>query len=336
MGEGEQALVDLVPHLLDAGPLPALPGTKVRVADQILRGPFRPPITPIDDLAFPDFDDFDPALYTAGFDQLSILLSRGCVARCTFCADYPFWGRWRTRKGERVAEEMMRQHDRYGTADFFFADLALNGSPKEVENLCDRLLDEGCSFRWGGNGRVLPMLSPALLAKMRRAGCEFLHYGLEHGVQSVLDAMDKRMTVAHYERALQYGHDADVKVSVGFIAGHPAEGEEEFQGLLEFVERNYHRMHQVHCQPLSLISGAEMARDAERFDLVVPPAFPVPDEFAWLRGYEYPMCSGWSTRDGRNHETMRDERVERFHEFVSRIGMEGTRHGKGFEHLYEG
>ena len=335
MGEGEQALVELVPHLLGGDPLTPLPGTKVRSGDAILTGPVRPPHDPIDELAIPDFDDFDPSAYYNRFQQLSILLSRGCMARCTFCADYPFWGRWRTRQGHLVADEMWRQYERYGTTDFFFADLALNGSPREVERLCDRLLETGSGFRWGGNARVLPMLKPGLLDKMRRAGCEYLHYGLEHGVQSVLDAMDKRMTLEQYERALQYAFEAGVKVSAGFIAGHPAEGEDEFQGMLDFVARNYHRVHQVHCQPLALIKGAEMTRDAERFDLVIPDDFPVPAELEWLRGYEYPICSGWRTRDGRNVEDLRVERVERFHEFVATIGMEGTKHGVGLEHLYE-
>jgi anaerobic magnesium-protoporphyrin IX monomethyl ester cyclase len=336
MGEGEQALLELLPHLLGKGPIPALPGTKVRDGDTIRRGPDRTPLKDLEQLAIPDYDDFDPDTYYGAFDELSLLLSRGCVARCTFCADYPFWGRWRTRPGRAVAEEMLTQHQRYGTSQFFFADLVLNGARREVEAMCDHLLDVGADFHWGGNARVLPMLPPALLEKMRRAGCSFLHYGLEHGVQSVLDAMDKRMSVEQYERALQYAHDAEIPVSAGFIAGHPAEGEDEFIGMLDFVARNFHRIHQVHCQQLALISGSEMTRDAQRFDLELPGPFPLPDDLAWLRGYEYPMCSGWRTKDGRNHEALRVERTDRFHEFVEQMGKEGTRHGIGLEHLYEG
>ena len=230
---------------------------------------------------------------------------------------------------------MFRQHQLHGTRRFFFADLALNGAPREVEAMCDRLLETGASFEWGGTARVLPMLSPALLEKMRRAGCSFLHYGLEHGVQSVLDAMDKRMTVAQYERALENATDVEIQVSAGFISGHPAEGEEEFVGMLAFVERNFHRIRQIHCQQLALIAGAEMARDAQRFDLVVPDPHPVPDDLAWLRGYEYPICSGWRTADGTNTEDIREERTRRFHAFVHQLGLIESRHGGDREHLYE-
>ena len=44
----------------------------------------------LDSLPFPDYDDFDLNLYEHP-DGASIETSRGCVAKCSFCAETHFW-----------------------------------------------------------------------------------------------------------------------------------------------------------------------------------------------------------------------------------------------------
>ena len=71
-------------------------------------------------LPFPDYSDYDLDLYEHA-DGVSIETSRGCVAKCTFCAETHFW-KYRWRESNRVADEMEYQVNKYGINRFWFVD----------------------------------------------------------------------------------------------------------------------------------------------------------------------------------------------------------------------
>ena len=63
-------------------------------------------------------------------------LTRGCVARCTYCEEVWYW-KFRDRAGHRVVEEMMQQYKKHGTQFVFFADSLMNGNIKGFKDFLE-------------------------------------------------------------------------------------------------------------------------------------------------------------------------------------------------------
>ena len=114
-----------------------------------------------------------------------ILTSRGCPARCTFCANYVTGRGFRYRSAASVVNELNRFHDLTG-ADFFpFWDDALTANRPRLFELC-RAFQEGIRFpiAWSAITRA-NMVTPELLDAMKRAGCVAVNFGVESGDDAI-------------------------------------------------------------------------------------------------------------------------------------------------------
>ena len=334
-GEGEETLLELLRPVLRGEPMAPVPGTVMRVGDELVRGGTRKMIRRMDGLPAPDYRGLDESLYINGFRELDIEFSRGCVVSCDFCFDRPFWGGYRCRSGQAGADLVTELHERHGTREFFWVDLTLNGIMKRIDELCEAIQRSGLDVSWGGNARVHPEMDEARLRRMKDAGCSFLHYGLEHASDDVLVAMDKKATQAEYVRALDRAQAAGLIVTCGFVVGHPAETERDFEVLYDFVARHGSKIHQVHANDMALIRGAPIWNNREVAGVVPGRGMPLPDDLAWARSYTYPFDTEWTTVDGTNHREMREARVARIRELLEEIDRAHSLHGDGRDELYE-
>lgn len=201
-----------------------------------------PRIEELDQLPFPDFDDFDLSQYYADFEMtkrspnLPIILSRGCGSRCDFCLQRQIWGNQiRIRNAENVFCEMLHDKERYGITGFVFADLLLNSDNRELEKLCDLIIAEGVAFSWWGSAKVDRRMTPELAVKMKRAGCHHLSIGIESVSDNVLREMRKPSTVADIKAFVRTTRKAGITIGSNIIIGHPAESRKDFEETLKFV-----------------------------------------------------------------------------------------------------
>ncbi|HOD40169.1 MAG: Radical SAM superfamily protein [bacterium ADurb.Bin243] len=97
---------------------------------EIFKTIFTPPMPQIenlDELQIPAFEYFDMDLYTlpplGGSVGFVVSFSRGCVKKCSFCADSAFWGhKWRGFSAKRCLEILKILYNAYGRRVFYFGD----------------------------------------------------------------------------------------------------------------------------------------------------------------------------------------------------------------------
>lgn len=221
-GEGEQELLTLLENLHDFP----------RRDDPYVMGGFKSRLD-LDSLPFPDYDDFDLSLYEHP-DGASIETSRGCVAKCSFCAETHFW-KFRYQKANRVIEEMKYQISKYGIRRFWFVDSLANGAFTEFKNLVHAIIDEGLDIRWNSYARNDGRMDLDLFKKIHQSGCTVLSFGVESGSQKVLDDMQKKVKIWEIENNLRDGRIAGMTNHCNWIVGFPTEGKEEFLHSLELL-----------------------------------------------------------------------------------------------------
>jgi len=213
-GEGEQELLTLLEnrHLLSPSD------------NMVTFGGFRGKLD-LNELPFPDYSDYDLNLYDYS-NGVSIETSRGCVAKCTFCAETHFW-KYRYRKSNRVIEEMKHQINRYGTRHFWFVDSLANGAYTEFKNLIHEIVEDGLDITWNSYARCDGRMDADLFKMIKKSGCLGLSFGVESGSEKVLVDMKKLIKVWEIENNLRDGKEAGLFNHINWVIGFPTEGPSE-------------------------------------------------------------------------------------------------------------
>ncbi|NQT22049.1 MAG: B12-binding domain-containing radical SAM protein, partial [Candidatus Omnitrophica bacterium] len=128
IGEGEATIVRLLKALKEEVGLSNIDGLAFRVNETIQINPLKDFISDLDTLPFPARELMPMEKYFkinsphGGLPRkrpnTSIITSRGCPAKCVFCATAAFWGnRFRSRSPENVLEELKMLKDEYGVRE---------------------------------------------------------------------------------------------------------------------------------------------------------------------------------------------------------------------------
>ena len=150
----------------------------------------------------------------------SIFLTKGCVAKCTFCQ--------RGSKGyqtydlQKLEEHLKILRDEYNVG-FLLVDDENFGSVKKYCYEAAELLHKYDMLWYAGGVRVTNVTKEDLL-HYKNNGCISIKFGIESGSQTMLDIMEKKFTVEDIKRAIINCFDIELYTSLqGFMLGMPGE-----------------------------------------------------------------------------------------------------------------
>ena len=192
------------------------------------------------ELPFVNYDDFDMSDYHN--PQLLISGSRGCVRKCAFCNVPLLWDKFISKDGDRIADEIIHLHERYGVSNFRFSDSLVNGNQKSframMERLSDYLANNDADIFWQGQFiiRETRFLTDDLFDLMRSSGCGTLQIGIESGSEKIRRDIKKPFSNAAIEYHLQQFQRIGLKVTMLMFVGFPTENEDDFKESLDILD----------------------------------------------------------------------------------------------------
>jgi radical SAM superfamily enzyme YgiQ (UPF0313 family) len=253
-GEGERPLLGIVERLATA------PGTELwrRAPGLLLRDGetlTQPPLEDLDSIGFPaqhfeaDFlDDVGQLAY--------ISTSRGCPATCNFCNTPEFWGSAiRFRSPASVLEEMRLLRERHGLTYTSFRDDTFTANRARVMEFMGLLQGSGLHPLWNCQSRV-NLVDEERLVAMKRAGCEFMQFGVEHASERVLALLDKGTNMRQARNALSLVRKVGMNLGVYLITGIPGEEWADVEESAAFIRET--RPHDVQISPLAIYPGTRL------------------------------------------------------------------------------
>jgi len=180
----------------------------------------------IDSLPYPDYSDFDLSKYW-GKDSICAEISRGCVAKCSYCTEVYYW-KFRDRGATTVVDELEYQVKKYNIGFVSFVDSLMNGNLKEFRKFCDELIKRDLKINWWGYARADGRMDLDFYKAMAAAGAQGFNYGIESGSDKVLLAVNKKNTVAEINQNLIDSAKVGMKVSACWVIGAPGEDIQAF------------------------------------------------------------------------------------------------------------
>ena len=244
-GDGEQLILDLLERLGDPDTVAGL--TWQEKNGRVRINPNGSPERNLDQWPIPDREslplDFIESMpldvpAVLSLDRYTTMqTSRGCPWTCVFC-DIPIFneGTWRCRSAEHVVEEFKRlQAEGYGGV--YFVDDHFLLKAKRIEAICQGILDNGITIKWGCEGRV-DSVCQELFPLMAKAHCRSLMFGIEAGTQKTLDRLKKGQTLQQVEDAVVAAKRAGIEIVHGFfVVGSPDETVEDIRQTFRFASK---------------------------------------------------------------------------------------------------
>ena len=246
-GESDFLFPALVERLLVGASPPSLPGLILRDDDgrSVPVGSGALPVTDLDSLPYPDFDDYFRQLDESSLDlearlSLSFESSRGCwygeKQKCTFCGFNGEVMAFRRKSPGRVLDELTYLTRRYGVSRVAATDLILD--MRYLRDLVPEIIerDLGCSIYY----EVKANLRKNQLRLLKRAGVNCLQPGIESLSTDILQLMRKGCTALQNVQLLKWASELGIELAWNFLMGFPGEEPDEYARMAEMIPALLH------------------------------------------------------------------------------------------------
>jgi len=237
-----QDLLDPEGHHLDG----LLGISYVSTDGQECHNPDHPPIADLDTLPFPAYHYFKMEHYTNlqpstdaidGSKSFSVMTSRGCPYRCTFCSQSIMPIKWRARSPESVLAEWKHLVHTMGAHEIGILDDSANIQVDRLEKMADLFIENEINHvPWIFiNGIRANLATEPLMRKLKTAGLKRVAFGVESGDPDVLLSIDKKIDHDTIRQAYQNAKNVGLETMGFFIIGLPGDTEESMERTIKFA-----------------------------------------------------------------------------------------------------
>lgn len=266
IGEGEVTFREVIRRLQDRQELSGIAGLIIRKGDDVIIGPLRHRIKNLDALPNPRYSDINLHLY----DGITIITSRGCSYKCSFCDVAPMWQhKVIFRSLDSVMDEIRILRNQYGQKIMRIVDDTFVINRSRVIEFCHRIMNEHLSVKWITSGRI-NLMDDELIDLMSRAGLERIFFGIESGSDRILKTINKGFNRSDVKRVIAKASKF-FNISASFIWGFPDETLNDFLCTVDLL--TYCASMGAQCQLIALSPLAQSEICAKYRDKLLPPRF---------------------------------------------------------------
>ncbi len=250
VGEGERAFLELLQALRDGKQTQGIEGVPWWLGStiQLTR---RRGVKDLDTLPWPAYDMINiesymqnPYLYkNREFEamrprQISVITSRGCPYKCTFCSISLHMGRhYRYHSPENVIRHLKHLIETYDIRDFKFEDDNVSMRPKRFEAILDWIIEADLGLQWSvPNGMRADTLNLPLLEKIKRSGCQKIRIAIESGNPRVLEELVcKGETLEDMLWVARESYRLGLNQAAFYVIGFPGETLDEMRQTVDLA-----------------------------------------------------------------------------------------------------
>lgn len=166
----------------------------------------------------------------------TMFTSRGCPNRCSFCVVHGN-RKPRLNRYDLVVDEMEMLEKEYNAEYVFFMDSLFFSDRERVFQICNEINKRKLKIKWGCDAHVR-FIDEEIVKAVEKAGCYELSFGIESGVQKLLNNVRKGITLKQIEDAISIvKKHSSIKIGGLFILGLPGETYADSKATINFAKR---------------------------------------------------------------------------------------------------
>ena len=162
----------------------------------------------------------------------TIITSKGCVARCTFC--HRFEKGYRVKPNEKIIEHIKFLKKKYNVRQLDIGDENFGSYKEQSRKLVEEMNKLG--IKWKAAGVRAHTVSLELLKFYKENGCEVIIYGIESGSKKMLEVMEKKVKLEQNINALKWTYEAGLPTIVQLILAMPGEDDKTIEETIQFLK----------------------------------------------------------------------------------------------------
>lgn len=239
VGEGEEIISELINRLENGRDYTRIKGTVIKSGGIVFKNEGVGIVNNLDDLPFPAYELININRYRPSiglFRRMPVIAtftSRGCPNECIYCSKIA--GRViRCKSPGRIGEELEYYVKRFGVKEIKFFDDLFTYNKDRAIRICEEIRKRNLPIIWSASSRV-DTIDKELLTEMKKAGCWYIHYGVESGVQKNLDTLKKGTKVEQIREVIKMTHEMKIDTFTSYILGIPGETYEEARQTIAFA-----------------------------------------------------------------------------------------------------
>lgn len=233
----------------------------------------------LDSLPLPAYQLLKMSHYLAQKDRIvgfekrvgSLITSRGCPWKCTFCYNSFRSTPVRFHSAKRVIEEIAYLQKHYSIEGIYFCDDEFVLKPKRLAEICDYLKKE--NLIWECQAQVRSIIKhPEIPDILKNGGCVLLGVGLESGSERILaDLKQGASTLELNQKVIELCEKAKLPIHGTFMIGNPGETLEDIYETERFIKKNRSALHYVSVLKTTPFPGTKIWEQCQELGLLKPP-----------------------------------------------------------------
>ena len=245
LGESEETIIDVFnagsDYSIDLNNLKNIPGIAYHDETGALQINKRRAFpAKLDNFDRPARDIFSPNYWETGVT--SLMTSRGCPYKCSFCQVSAEWRVCRYHSAEYVVNEIKDLYENYKIHTFGIIDDLFAVNKKRIIEITQGLEHAGLlgKVRFAVNGRANLITDELVELLIKMGTCE-IALGLESMSPKILPLLKDKVTVEDNVRAVDTIYRHGLKTGGLYIIGTPTETIEDMAMTYDYVKENRHK-----------------------------------------------------------------------------------------------
>ncbi|MFC1487994.1 B12-binding domain-containing radical SAM protein [Thermoproteota archaeon] len=173
-----------------------------------------------------------------------------------FCSRPVFGRKWRGHSPEYVLKEIEHLIANYGVTTLSVLDDNFTVDLDRAEKILDGIISKKWKldiYFW--NGMRADHMIKTLAAKLKRAGCTAINFGVESVDPDVLSFIKKSVSLKQIERAICLTRQVGIRANVFLMIGNPKDNPKSADKIIDFVEKAH--VDDVHLSMATPIFGTK-------------------------------------------------------------------------------
>lgn len=240
VGEAEFTFLSLLNNIENFDVLKTIPGIYYLKNGDLVKGPPHSWIEDLDTIPMPNRRLLDYQKYAdiraAGNIMTGMVTSRGCPFKCIFCNRLANHGvKIRNASAEYVVREI-EDCLKLGITEFYFLDDLFTSNKQRVMDICAEIRGKSLKIVFDIISRV-NTIDEDMIRSLKEAGCRSIGFGVESGVQRILNRIKKGITLEQAEKAFKLAHKYRLDTVAFFMIGHPGETVDDIRQTMRFARK---------------------------------------------------------------------------------------------------